>query len=244
MSFITDSVRAQNAFNAALDQAKYTTRDLFASFGLSKQNPATGQWSTTVAGESFAPSNIVNFNQETGVASINQGALDQARSGEFGTAFGYNRMSQTMGEAAARESAAMSALRSRGIAGGGLSRQTQAAAEAAQSQEQAGLVSELLSGLGQTYASTSQQFGDWMTSRINEAGTTAQTVAQTNAEAPYSDSAPPAAAPSAGGGYTRKGTPGGNVPKNPPGGKLYTGPGGVQWQYRINGPEGKGWYRK
>lgn len=242
MAFITDSVRAQNAFNTALDQAKYTTRDLFASFGLSKQNPSTGQWSTTVAGESFAPSNIVNFNQETGVASINQAALDQAKAGEFGTAFGYNRMTETMGNAATREAAAMSALRSRGIGGGGLGRQAQAASEAMQSQEQAGLISELLGGLGQTYASTSQQFGDWMTSRINEAGSSAQTVSQTMAESPYSA---PAATPAASTGeYSRKGTPEGNVPKNPPGGKLYTGPGGVTWQYRINGPQGKGWYRK
>jgi hypothetical protein len=245
MAFITDSVRAQNAFNSALDQAKYTTRDLFASFGLSKQNPSTGQWSTSVAGEEFAPGNIVNFNEQTGVASINQAALDQASAGEFGTAFGYNRMSETMGTAAAREAAATAALRGRGIMGGGLARQAQAASEGMQAQEQAGIISELLGGLGQTYAGTSQQFGDWMTSRINEAGTTAQTVAGTNAENPYAaPAATPAATPAAG-GYTKLGTPGGpNVPKNPRGGKLYTDPRQVTWQYRINGPQGKGWYRK
>jgi hypothetical protein len=242
MAFITDQVRAQNAFNTALDQAKYTTRDLFASYGLSKQNPQTGQWSTSAAGEEFAPGNIVSFDQSTGVASINQAALDQAQAGEFSTAFGYNKMSQTMGSSAAREAAAKAALRGRGITGGGLTQQVESAAEAQQAQEQAGIVSGLLTDLGQVYGGTQQAFGDWMTSRIEGAGTSGQQVAETNASNPYGAEGPPSAASS--GGYTVKGTPGGSAPKNPPGGKLYTGPGGVTWQYRINGPQGRGWYKK
>jgi hypothetical protein len=44
--------------------------------------------------------------------------------------------------------------------------------------------------------------------------------------------------------FIRIGTPGGTkVPKKPKGGQKYTGPGGVTWQYRINGPKGKGWYK-
>jgi hypothetical protein len=44
--------------------------------------------------------------------------------------------------------------------------------------------------------------------------------------------------------FIRIGTPGGpKVPKNPKGGQKYTGPGGVTWQYRMNGPKGKGWYK-
>lgn len=242
MAFITDQVRAQNAFNTALDQAKYTTRDLFASYGLSKQNPQTGQWSTSVAGEEFAPSSVVDFNQSTGVASINQAALDQAQAGEFSTAFGYNKMSQAMGSSAAREAAAKAALRGRGITGGGLTQQVESAAEAQQAQEQAGIVSSLLTDLGQVYGGTQQAFGDWMTSRIEAAGTSGQQVAEVNAANPVGT--PPAESTSSTGGYTVKGTPGGNAPKNPPGGKLYTGPGGVTWQYRINGPQGRGWYKK
>ena len=245
MAFITDSVRAQNAFNTALDQAKYTTRDLWASYGITKQNPATGQWSTTEGGNAFAPNNIVSFNEQTGVATVNQAALDAAKAGEYGTAFGYNQMSQTMGSAAAREAAAKAALRGRGITGGGLSRQVESTVEAQQAQEQAGIVSGLLSDLGGVYGSTATAFGDWMTSRIEEAGTAAQAVAETNASNPYGAQGAPSAAPAAASsGYSVKGTPGGNVPKNPAGGKLYTGPGGVTWQYRINGPQGRGWYKK
>ena len=44
--------------------------------------------------------------------------------------------------------------------------------------------------------------------------------------------------------FVTKGTPGGNFPKAPKGGTPWTGPGGVSWQYRINGPSGKGWYKK
>lgn len=192
MAFITDSVRAQNAFNTALDQAKYTTRDLFTSFGITQKNPNTGQYTTTAAGDAFSPANIVTFNEQTGVASVNQAALEAAKAGEMGTAFGYNRMSQTMGTGASREAAAMAALRNRGIAGGGLARQTQAAAEASQTQEQAGLISELLSSLGGVYGSTTEKFGDWMTSRIDEAGTAGQTVSETNASSPVKPPSAPA----------------------------------------------------
>jgi hypothetical protein len=43
--------------------------------------------------------------------------------------------------------------------------------------------------------------------------------------------------------FIRIGTPGGQAPKSPKGGQKYTGPGGVTWQYRMNGPKGKGWYK-
>ena len=247
MAFISDSVRAQNAFNLSLDQAKTATRDLWASFGLSKQNPATGQWSTSVPGEQFAPSNIVNYDQSTGVASVNQGMLAAAQAGEYGTAFGYNRMSQAMGQGAANEAAVKTALRGRGISGGGLANQAATAAESAQTQAQTGVVSELLTGLGQTYADTTSKFGDWMGSRVEAAGSTAQTVQATDAANPYSSpaSTTPAADSSK---YSTKGTPSGTkavpVPTSPKGGQLHTGPGGVTWQYRMNGPAGKGWYKK
>ena len=245
MAFITDSVRAQNAFNTALDQAKTTTRDLFSSFGLTKQDPQTGSWSSSIPGQEYAPSNMVSFNQETGTATINQTALDAARSGEFGTSFGYNRMSQAMGQGASREAAAVADVRGRGLGGGGLGRQARAAAESQQAVEQTGVVSDLLSSLGQTYAGTAEKFGDWMGSRVEGAGAVGQSVAETNASNPYSA---PAAAPVAPvaetGGYSKIGTPGGNAPRQPKGGQLYTGPGGVSWQYRINGPSGKGWYKK
>lgn len=244
MAFITDSVRAQNAFNMSLDQAKTATRDLWSSYGLSKQNPSTGQWSTTVPGEQFSPSNIINFDQSTGVASINQAAVDAAKAGEYGTAFGYNVMSQNMGESATNEAAVRAALRNRGIQGG-LKNQAVTAAESAQSRAQTKVVSDLIGGLGQTYADTTGRFGDWMTSRINEAGTAAQDVQATTAANPYNAPTPTAtdaAAPSS--GYNVKGTPGGKPPVNPNGGTIYTGPGGVSWQYRMNGPAGKGWYKK
>lgn len=251
MAFITDSVRAQNAFNTALDQAKTTTRDLFSSFGLTKQDPQTGAWSSSIPGEAYSPSNIVTFNQETGTASINQAMLDAAKSGEFGTSFGYNRMSQAMGQGASREAQAVADVRSRGLGGGGLGRQARTAAESQQAVEQTGVVSDLLASLGQTYTGTAERFGDWMGSRVEGAGAVGQSVAGTDATNPYSapaaaPTAAPAAAPAAQtSGYSKIGTPGGKgVPKNPRGGQLYTGPGGVNWQYRINGPSGKGWYKK
>jgi len=247
MAFVSDSVRAQNAFNLSLDQAKTATRDLWASFGLSKQNPVTGQWSTSVPGEQFSPSNIVNYDQSTGVASVNQAALNAAQAGEYGTAFGYNRMSESMGQGAANEAVVKAALRGRGISGGGLARQAETAAESAQTRAQTGVVSELLSGLGQTYADTTSKFGDWMGSRIEAAGSTAQSVNETNATNPYATPEPTAPAADSS-KYVTKGTPSGTkanpVPTAPKGGQLHTGPGGVTWQYRMNGPAGKGWYKK
>ena len=244
MAFIPDSVRAQNAFNTALDQAKTTTRDLFSSFGLTKQDPQTGAWSSSIPGEAYSPSNIVTFNEETGVASINQTMLDAAKSGEFGTSFGYNRMSQAMGQGASREAQAAADVRGRGLGGGGLGRQARAAAESQQAVEQTGVVSDLLSSLGQTYAGTAEKFGDWMGSRVEGAGAVGQSVAETGASNPYASPEAPAAPVAETGGYSKIGTPGGTVPRQPKGGQLYTGPGGVSWQYRINGPSGKGWYKK
>jgi hypothetical protein len=175
MAFTSDVDRAQAAFNSALDQAKYTTRDLFNSFGLSRQDPSTGAWNTTTSSNAFNPANLVTYDANTGVVGINQAQVDQLASGQFGTAFGYNRMSEAMGAGASREALAKASLRSRGISGGLMS-QAASTAEAQQTQQQAGVGAELLSALGQTYGGIGQGLTGLFSGAVETAGTGGQAI--------------------------------------------------------------------
>lgn len=240
MATFTDAQRATAAFQNATLQAQQATKDIFNQFGMTRLGPG-GQWSTGAAASAFDPNNVVNFTG--GNASINQGALDALSSGKFGSAFGYNTLQQTMGEAAGAEAAAMSGLRGRGIAGGGLSKQIRSAAESAQGRTQADVGKQMLAALGQTYGTVGQAYNEQQAALGAAVMGGASNVSTTEANAPAT--APPSVTASAnqGGGKSnvaigKVGSPV-NAPANPKNQQRYTGPGGFKWQF-IGG---KGWVR-
>lgn len=241
MAFITDSEAARAAFTTATQQAQNTVRDLFSSYGFTRQTP-TGAWTTQQGAAAFDPNNFVTFNPATGSVSMNDAAVQAAGQGEFGVGFGYNKATDVLGSAASREALATSALRSRGIVGGGLMRQTAGTAEAQQGRDVGQLAAEFLGGLGATYGGIGSAVTSAFQGGIESSGVGAQTMAATT---PVSASPPATTVGTTDSNpYKTKGIPGGNAPKNPNGGSLYTGPGGVTWQYRINGPSGRGWYKR
>lgn len=186
MAFITDSDRAQAAFNVALEQAKNTTRNLFNSYGFTKQG-ANGAWTTSAAGEAFNPSQFVTF--DGGKVNINTEAIQRMASGDFGTAFGINKMTDVIGSASAREALAKQMLRGRGITRGGLTEQAGTAAESQQRRDLATLGSEFITGLSDVYGGVGTAVGDVLTSGIESSGTGAMTIADAT---PVSSSPPPA----------------------------------------------------
>jgi len=218
MAFVSDSARAQSAFNTAIEQAKYTTRDIFNSFGLTRQDPSTGAWTTSSSSSAFDPSKLLSYNADTGAVSTNQAQIDALGRGEFGTAMGYNRMSNVIGQAGTREALAKANLRSRGLGRGGLMSQAASAAESSQMQEQAGVGAELLAALGQTYGSVGGAVSDFYSGVIEGAGAGGQQVSA--ASAASSVNAP--VAPTAGKPTT-------------PGSKMYELKNGYRWMGK------KGW---
>lgn len=189
MAFITDSEAARAAFSTASERARNAVNSLFSSYGFTKQDPS-GAWSTSVAGKAFDPTQFVSYNN--GNVSVNTEAIRNLASGEFGAAFGPNRLSQAMGSSATREALAKAALRGRGIMRGGLAGQAAGAAEAAQRLDLANLGAEFLGGLGDVYGNIGSAVGDVLTSNIESAGTGAMTVAEAT---PVSTSPPVAAGP-------------------------------------------------
>jgi hypothetical protein len=176
MAFTSDVDRAQAAFNSALKQAEYTTRDIFNSFGLSRQDPSTGAWNTATSSTAFNPANLTTYDANTGVVGINQEQINALGKGQFGTAFGYNRMSEAMGQGAVGEASAKAGLRSRGIMGGGLAGQAASTAESQQTQQQAGVGADLLAALGQTYGSIGQGLTGLFSGAVETAGTGGQAI--------------------------------------------------------------------
>lgn len=240
MAFITDSEAARAAFTTATQQAKDAVTGLFNAYGFTRQN-ANGTWSTASGSEAFDPNKFVTFSPATGTTppsvTVDTEAIRRLASGEMGVGFGYNQLTDVIGSAASREAQARSGLRGRGIMGGGLSRQAGQVSEAQQGRDVGTLASQFVAGLGDIYGNIGSAVSSVVGQGIESAGTGAMTGAETvsvSTPAPQTDNSP----------YRQKGTPGGNPPANPSGGRLYRGPGGVEWQYRINGPSGRGWYRK
>jgi hypothetical protein len=240
MSFFTDAQRAQMAFQNATQQAQQTTRDIFNQFGMTRVD-SSGQWNTGTAAAAFDPTKVVNFTG--GNASINQDTLSGLASGQFGTAFGYNTLQKTMGEAAGAEAGIMQNVRSRGLGGGGLARQMQSAAESAQGRAQADVGKQMLAALGQNYGTVGQSYNDYQSALASTAGAGAMGTAGVQAQSPVTAPAAVTAPANQGGGSSnvaigKVGSPV-NAPANPKNQQRYTGPGGFKWQF-IGG---KGWVR-
>jgi len=235
MAFITDPEIARAAFTTASERARNAVNSLFSSYGFTRQN-ANGQWSTGAAGSAFDPSNFVTMNDNSEVI-IDKEAAGRAGRGEFGTAFGYNRLTDVIGTSAAREALAKSALRGRGIRTGGLVNQAGTVAEAQQGRELGALGSEFIGTLGNIYGDIGTAVTGAVQSNIENIGTGAQAI---------SDATSVSNAPSTG-GATGTGTPagmegvrpGGNVPKPTKPGALYERRG--PWQYLG---KARGWVKK
>ena len=241
MSFFTDAQRAQLAFQNATTQAQQTTKDIFNQFGMSRVDP-NGNWSTANAASAFDPTRVVNFTG--GNASINQAELDSLSAGKFGTGFGYNKLSQTMGSAAEQEAQVLQSVRSRGLGGGGLMNQARAAAESSQGRMQAQTGKELIAALGQDYGTVGQSYNDYQAALAGTAGAGAMSTAGIQAESTTATPAAVTASANQGGGSSnvavgKVGSPV-NAPANPKMYQNYTGPGGFKWQFITN----KGWVRK
>ena len=239
---MSDATIAAGAFETAIKQASGATKSIFDSFGVTSKDPTTGNWTTSAAGSAFDPSRVVKQNAD-GTIVTDQAYLDSLSTTGFGTGFGYNQMSSAMGAGAGNEAGVAASYRGRGLGGGGLMNQARSAAESEQTRGQSAVAASLIEKLGQTYGGVATSASGYMSSMIDTASaagvTDSTTLAGTTGNAP---TAPTPTAPAA--KFSTIGTPGGkDVPKNPRGGQPYTGPGGVSWQYRMNGPAGKGWYK-
>ena len=237
---MSDATIAAAAFDTAVKQAQGTTKSIFDSFGVTSADPTTGKWTTGAAGSAFDPSKVMQRDATTGIITPNQSYIDSLSTTGFGTGFGYNQMSNAMEQGAANEASVAASYRGRGLGGGGLMNQARSAAESNQTRNQAGVAASLIAKLGETYGGVATSASNFMGTMVDTATvggvTDSTTLAGTTGNTPESTTAPAA--------FTTLGTPGGtNVPKNPRGGQPYTGPGGTKWQYRINGPAGKGWYK-
>lgn len=210
----SDIDRAMQAWDTALVDAKYATKNLYNSFGLTTAGPSG--WSTANSAAAWDPSKLLSYNQGTGIVSTNQAALDQMGSAQFGVGFGYNKMTDVMGQGASNELAALANLRSRGVAGGGLAQQARTAAESSQGRAQAGVVSDLISSLGQTYGNVASTVGAAYGSGIDTAASGAASASDASAA---STTSPPATA-----------TP----PANAKNYQRWTSPTGVKYQF-VNG---------
>ena len=134
-----------------------------------------------------------------------------------------------------------------GIEGGGLANQRRSLAEAQTSGQLGSAKMDFLNKLAQAQSPIG---GAWQTlqtanaeSAASIAGSTAGINSLTAPDAGIAAVTSPAPTIAPSGAYTTMGKPGGTPPGSPHGGQTYTGPGGVKWQYRINGPSGKGWYK-
>lgn len=199
MAYITDSEAARGAFQTATTRAQEAVKGLFNSFGFTRQSPQ-GSWSTASAASAFDPSNFVTFNSDpdpgTARVTVNTEGIRAAGSGAYGTAFGYNRLSDVMGSAASREALAKSALRGRGIGRGGLVSQAAQSSEAMQGRETGQVGAEFLASLGDIYGQIGASVGDVTTANIESsgAGAVAQAASTPVMTAPPAASAPAAAA--------------------------------------------------
>ena len=247
MSIEGNAGRAAILYQDSLNQARNAQNSLFAQYGWTMPN-SSGGYDTQSTGSAFDPNRL--YNKETGV--LDQAAFDAA-AGQMRIG-GKGILSDVMRGGGSAEADAMAQSAATGTSGGGLANQRRMLAE---SQTEGQLGNAKAQYLTQ-FAEANQPIGgayQGLQTAINEdkiAAAEAQALKDSAAVTPPvapaspemdppSVTAPTAAA--ATGPFSTRGTPGGRPPSNPNGGARFTGPGGVRWQYRINGPSGKGWYK-
>jgi hypothetical protein len=240
---LTYTGQASIAYQDALNQARNAQNSLLRQYGFTAPSGSDG-YSVEGAQAAFNPNDL--FDKTTG--GLNKDKLSSLVGGlQVG---GTGLLSDISRAGASEESAAVEEMRGRGFSGdigGGLMQQRRNLAEAQTSGRIGSAKNEFIAGIagaispiGGAYQNL-QNAGIYDQAAIEEANAYKASLSspvdltQSNQVA-----SPP---PVAGGKYSTKGTPGGNPPAAPKGGSIYKGPGGVSWQYRMNGPNGKGWYK-
>ena len=247
---LTNTGQAAIAYQDALNQARNAQNALFAQYGYTMPN-ASGGYDSKSAGEAFDPN--VLYDKSTG--KVDEDKLKQM----FGQMQmgGSGLLADITRGGASSEASAVGELQSRGFGGdigGGLVGQRRQLAEAQTSGQIGAAKNQFVAGIGQAQSGIG---GAWQAlqtgmaqDKVDEAAATAlrdsasNTVTPATSMSPETSVAPSSTPVTPTGPYSVLGTPGGkDVPKNPRGGQAYTGPGGVKWKYRFNGPTGKGWYK-
>lgn len=232
--------QAAIAYQDALNQAKFAQNALLRQYGFTAPS-ASGEYTVEGAQAAFDPNTL--FDKATG-------GIDRARLGELSAGLrvgGTGRLADIMRSGASGEAEAAMEVRQRlgeGI-GGGLMSQRRGLAEQLAAGELGAAKSEFISGLGQALSPISSAYQGLQSAQIQDRLAAEEAAAYKNSLAKpidFTTSQPEPKVES--GGYAKLGTPGGKPPSTPKGGELYTGPGGTKWQYRMNGPSGKGWYKK
>ena len=238
---LTYTGQASIAYQDALNQARNAQNALLRQYGFVA--PATdGDYSVEAAQGAFDPNTL--FDKATGgIDKAKLASLSSTlRAGSTGLLGDINR------GGASAEAEAMLGARTSGIGKGGLAAQRAQLAEAQTSGKLGAATNEFMAGIagalspiGGAYQNL-QNAGIYDKAAIEEANAYKASLSSPIdlTQAPVAPVAPTPVEP---GKYGTKGTPGGKPPVNPRGGAIYNGPGGVSWQYRMNGPNGKGWYK-
>lgn len=230
--------QAAIAYQDALNQARNTSNALMRQYGFVAPS-ATGDYTTEAAQSAFDPNTL--FSAATG--GIDQAKFAEALKGL--SAGGTGILADISRAGATGEAEALQEVQGRlgeGI-GGGLIGQRRQLAETMTSGQLGGAKSEFISSLAGGLAPIGSAYQGLQTAKAQtELANLQNQAAAGSIVAPETSMVAPA--PTVETGYATKGTPGGSAPTSPRGGTLYRGPGGVQWQYRIKGPSGKGWYKK
>jgi hypothetical protein len=247
---LTNTGQAAIAYQDALNQARNAQNALFAQYGYTMPN-ASGGYDSKSAGEAFDPN--VLYDKSTGKVDEDnlKRMFGQMQMGGSGLLADITR------GGASAESGAVGELQSRGLGGdigGGLIGQRRQLAESQTAGQMGAAKNQFVAGIGQAQSGIG---GAWQTlqtgmaqDKVDEAAAIAlrdsasNTVTPATSVSPETGAASTTAPATPTGPYSVLGTPGGkDVPKSPRGGQSYTGPGGVKWKYRFNGPTGKGWYK-
>jgi hypothetical protein len=240
---LTYTGQASIAYQDALNQARNAQNALLRQYGFTAPS-SSGGYSVEGAQAAFDPNDL--FDKTTG--GLNKDKLESLVGGlQVG---GQGLLSDISRAGATGEAEAVQEMTGRGFGGeigGGLLQQRRSLAEAQTSGKIGSAKNEFVAGIagaispiGGAYQNL-QNAGIYDQAAIEEANAYKASLSnpvdltQSNPVAPTP--------PTAGGKYSTKGTPGGTPPTAPRGGAIYKGPGGVSWQYRMNGPNGKGWYK-
>lgn len=243
------SGQAAIAYQDALTQARNAQNALLRQYGFTAPN-ASGVYSVEGAQGAFDPNTL--FDKTTG--GIDKNKLQQlAGSLQIG---GTGALANIISRGTSAEAEVAGEMRQRGLGGeigGGLGAQRRKLVESQTGGELAAGKEKFLAGIGEALSPIGSAWQGMQNAQaMDEAARQAAIAAQSTIPAQIDlsglvDTSTPTTSPVSSGyssDYTRLGTPGGTAPSNPRGGQLYTGPGGVTWQYRINGPSGRGWYKK
>lgn len=241
-SIIDYSGQAAIAYQDALNQARNTQNALLRQYGFTA--PSEGGYSVESAQTAFDPNML--FDRTTG-------GVDKTRLADLSANLrigGTGELANILRAGAGAEADVAAEAQARGFGGeigGGLMQQRRALAEAQTTGQIGQAKTQFLAGIGEALSPIGGAYQGLQNANIlSELQRQSATAARSTIAEPidFNQSTQPVAEETKDKGYATKGTPGGKPPTNPRGGLIYKGPGGVSWQYRINGPEGRGWYKK